>query len=137
MAKIKLIISIFGDLLDPHALAKIAKIEPTAYWYKGDTIPNRPNNLERKETCWEYSYGFIETLFLDEISNKFIQKFMPNLNDISDYIYINKLEAKIFIVVEIQKDEPTPSLSLDRNFLEIISKINGEIDIDLYIVDSK
>jgi hypothetical protein len=38
------------------------------------------------------------------------------------------------IVIEIINGEK-PILSFDNRFMEIVSRMNGEVDIDLYIVD--
>ncbi|WP_421829161.1 DUF4279 domain-containing protein [Larkinella sp.] len=126
--KIKLVFSIFGDLLNPLLFSELTGINPSSTWLKGDTISNRIN-LFRKETCWTYSY--IETLYLEELLENFFQKFRPNLSKLSDYIKINNLETKVDIVVEIVNDEK-PSLSFSNHFLDLVVKINGEIDIDLY-----
>lgn len=131
MTQIKLIISVFGDLLKPKEFSEISGLKPTSFWFKNDTIPNRKIKIKRKETCWEYSYGFIQTLFFDDISNLFIQHFGNELESITNYINKNKLDTKVDIVVEIINDEK-PALSFDKNFMDLIVKMNGEIDIDLY-----
>lgn len=134
MTKIKLTFAIFGDLLNPKLFTEIVKLSPTSFWFKGDAIPNRKPGLTRKETCWEYSFGFIHTLFFDDVTNLFVQHFNQHLEDIIKYINKNNLETKIDVIVEIINDEK-PALSLDKDFISLVVKMNGEIDIDLYYID--
>ncbi len=134
MTKIKLIFAIFGDLLNPKLFTEIAKLSPTSFWFKGDTIPNRKLGLTRKETCWEYSFDFVHTLYFDDVANLFIQHFSPYLEDITKYIDENSLETKLYLVVEIVNDEK-PGIYFDKKFLDLVVKMNGEIDIDLYYVN--
>jgi len=141
MTKIQLIVAVYGDLLNPIEFSKIAGVQPTAYWFKNDVIRqiNSPSieditYLKRKETCWEYSYGYIHTLFFDDISDLFVKQFAPNINTISDYVNKNNLQTKIYVVVEIEDNE-TPALYFENNFLNLILKMNGEIDMDLYVVE--
>ncbi|MGE0931757.1 DUF4279 domain-containing protein [Peijinzhouia sedimentorum] len=134
MTKIKLIFEIFGDLLNPNSFTEITKLSPTSFWFKGDAIPNRKLGLTRKETCWEYSFDFIHTLYFDDVANLFIQHFSPYLEDIVKYIEENNLETKVDVVVEIINDEK-PTLSFDKKFMNLIVKMNGEIDIDLYYMN--
>lgn len=131
MTKIKLIIVIFGDLLIPEKLTEITKLTPTSFWFKGDFIPNRKIGLTRTETCWEYSFDFVNTLYFDDVTKLFEKYFSPNLEDIVNYIIENNLETKVEFVVEIINDEK-PSISFDKKFMGIVVKMNGEIDIDLY-----
>jgi hypothetical protein len=131
MTQIKLLFSIFGDLFNPETLSDILKISPIAFWSKGDLVPNRNIELVRKETCWEYSTGFIQTLNFEDVSVQFIKLINPNIHLLEKYIGENKLQTKIDIVVEIVNDEK-PSLYIGKDFIELLVRINGEIDIDLY-----
>lgn len=134
MTKIKLIMTVYGDLLDPHYFSKLVKITPTSFWFKGDSIPNRKINLVRKETCWEYSSEFLETLFLEDLTISISDKFNPSIEKISNYITKNFLETKIFLVIEIINKE-TPAIFFSKEFLEFVTKMNGEIDVDMYVLD--
>lgn len=134
MTKIKLIFAIFGDLLNPNLFTEIAKLPPTSFWFKGDSIHNRKLDLTRKETCWEYSFDFVHTLYFDDVANLFIQHFGPYFENIVKYIEENDLETKLDIVVEIVNDEK-PAISFDKDFMDLVVKMNGEIDIDLYYIN--
>ena len=131
MTKIQLEFSIFGDLLNPQLFSETIKLSATSFWYKGDIIPNRKNNLTRKETCWQYSTGYVETLNLDDLFKPFIKKFSYRADIISIIARNNDLETKIDLVIKIDNNE-TPEVYFDKQFLALVTKLNCEIDIDLY-----
>lgn len=133
MTKIKIVLSIFGENLDLETISFITKLKPSNSWKKGDKILGRKKELFRQENCWELNYDFDDCLFLDEISDQIVSDFSNNLDSLSKYINDNKLESKIYIIPEIIDNE-TPALYFNKSFLNMISKINGEIDIDLYII---
>ena len=134
MTRIKLIFVIFGDLLNPDLLSMIAKLSPTSFGFKGDAIPDHKRGLTWKETRWEYSFDFVETLYFDDVANLFVKHFSPNHEDIVKYIEQNDLEAKVNIIVETVNDE-IPSLPFDKNFMNLVLRMNGEIDVDLYYMN--
>jgi hypothetical protein len=134
MTQIKLIFSIYGDLLNAMIVSEITKLQPTEFWSKGDLIPNRKNGLLRKETSWQFSSGFIQTTSFEDVSNPFIESIKPNLDMLAKYISENNLETKVDVVIEILNNEK-PSLYIDKNFLEILLRLNGEIDVDLYLLE--
>lgn len=134
MTKIKLILAIYGDLLDPQHFSKLSKITPTSFWLKGDIISKYKTKPTRKETCWEYSSEFMDLLYLEELTNVLCKKFNPTIKETSDYIDKNNLETKLDIVIEIINPE-TPVLYFNREFIELIAKMKGEIDIDMYLLN--
>jgi hypothetical protein len=134
MTRIKLIFAIFGDLINLEELSDMMKLSPTSCWQKGDLIPNRKNGLVRKDTCWEYSIGFIETQNFEDVSEQFIKLLKPSIHLIENYVKENNLQTKIDLVVEIVNEEK-PSLVIGKNLMELVIRINGEIDIDLYVLE--
>ncbi len=128
--KTNLITTIFGEEFDPNRISKLTGINPTSIRYKGDKIRGY-SNLYRKETCWEYSFGYKKTLNFSNISNLFVKKF-KNQNKLFEYIKECSLETKIYIVPQIY-DGVKPGLHFDKEFMELIVKMNGRINIDMYI----
>jgi hypothetical protein len=131
MTKIKMTFMIFGDLLNPKQFTELTKLSPTSFWSKGDSIPNRKLALTRKETCWEYSFNPIQTLYFDDVGDLFVKYFRSNLEYIVKYIDENKLETKLDVVVQIVNDEK-PSIYFNKELLDMVVRMKGEIDIDLY-----
>ncbi len=134
MTRIKLILLIFGEDFDTNAITNVLKLSPTNFWKKGDKILGRNKELIRQESCWELDFDFVSSVFLDDITDQIVRKFSNNLDNIEEYFYQNKLQAKFNIIVEIVNNEK-PALYFNKKFLNIVSKINGEIDIDLYNID--
>ena len=134
MTQIKIILAVLGDSLNPQKITEIMGLSPTSHWKKGDQVPNRKTGLLRKETCWEYSFGFIPTVFLEEASKGLIKALEPNLDLLVEYVAANKLEAKLDIVVEVHNGEK-PSLFFGKKLLDAVARLNGEIDIDLYLLE--
>lgn len=69
--RIKLELAVFGELLEPKQFSSLIGIESTSSWYEGDLIPNNKHSLRRKETAWDYTIDFIETLNIEDVTKKF------------------------------------------------------------------
>jgi hypothetical protein len=130
--KIKLSFSVFGDSFDPELLDEIVGIENTSYHRKGEIIPNRPN-LCRKETHWEFSTGFVQSLHFDEVSEELVDVLEKKAELILNYVNHYRLEVKLFVVIKIVGDNK-PSVYMDKRFLHLMNLFNAEIDMDLYLL---
>jgi hypothetical protein len=128
--QIKIELAIFGEGLVPTAITELSNITPTNMWMKGDDISHR-KNLKRKENSWRFSTGFIQTLFVEDVTKIIVEKFAPIIEKISKHIRNHQLATKLYVVVEIYNKE-TPALYFGRELLEMLAKINSDIDIDLY-----
>ena len=69
---------------------------------------------------------------MDEVCDLFMQRFNSRIEDIVQYINDNCLETQIDVVVEVE-DNQAPSLSMSKDLISLMAKMNGSIDIDLYI----
>ncbi|SFO39231.1 protein of unknown function, partial [Paenimyroides ummariense] len=95
MTKIKLILLIFGEELDFTSITDIMKLTPTNFWKKGDKILGRKRELIRQESCWELDFEFVNTMFLDEVTDQIVSKLSNNLKEVEQYINDNcKSSAK-------------------------------------------
>jgi len=135
MTKFKLIFSIYGLDFKPLDFSKDINIEPTKYWLIGDSVKGR-TNIIRKETAWEFEIDFLETLYLNDILDKFLDKFASKSDIISSFIKNNNLESKIEVVLEIYNYQ-TPSIFLNKELILFLSKINGEFDLDMYFMNNE
>ena len=129
-AYIKMIFSIFGDTFNPIDFTKFIGIDPTVFWLKESEISER-KGLLRKESSWNYTIESIDTLFFEDVAKLYLEKFESKFEDIVKYVDENKLEVKIYIIVEMGEDE-TPALYFNKFFLGVINRLNAEIDIDIY-----
>ncbi len=133
MTKIKLIFIIFGEELDATFITNALKLTPTNFWTKGDKVLGRKREIIRQESGWELDFEFVNTFFLDEATDRIVNKFSNNLSIIREYISNNTLQTKFNIVIETFNDEK-PALFLNKSFLNIVTKLDAEIDIDLYSI---
>lgn len=131
---IKLIFSIYGDVLDSDEFTELIGISPTAYWNKGDSIKDNKKEKKRIESAWEYVVNNMETIYFEEISNEFVKLFNDKVEDILLFKKNNKLTIKFDIVLEIVKDDGVV-MSFNRDFLEIVNKLGAEIETDTYVLD--
>lgn len=90
MTQIKIILSFYGDIFDHSELTEKINIKPTTFWTKGETLKHRKDIL-RKETAWEYSTDFIETLDLEQVCDLILDKFYSKKEVISNYLKTNQL----------------------------------------------
>lgn len=126
-----MILTVFGDSLSPEKLNELLNISPTSTWKKGDKIVGR-NNLFRKESAWSYETDFVQTLYLQEVGEQFINVFDSGIYELKNFIEQNQLEAKIYIVIEIFNEEK-PALYFNKELLAMINTLNAEIDMDMYM----
>lgn len=137
MTNFRLTYSVFGVNWNPMELTKIIGITPTAYWKKGDKIDKyHPKVVLRKETNWELSLGVYETLFSEDITDKFVELFLSRVDVLARFIEDNNLKSKLFIIPEISNNG-TPGIYLDKRLLNLLVKLNAEVDIDLYAVSEE
>jgi len=141
--RINIKLAIFDDFLIPEDLSSYINLLPSSSWKKGDTIPIHKGMSEinqsvhlRKESLWEYSTGFVETLFFEEVSTKIEITLIDKISKLQEYIKRSKLSVSINIIVEIV-DEQVPSLHFNLSFINMVNKLGAEIDIDTYIMATK
>lgn len=58
--------------------------------------------------------------------------FTPLLEDVSSFIQKNNLTSKMLFKIKTNK-EPSPAIVFSNNIINLLNKINGWIDLDLYI----
>ena len=140
--QIELMLVIFGEYFSLDELSVLLGINPTDSWYKGDVIPlhkglfrkdNKPHL--RRETTWQFSTGFIETLYLDDVFILFERQFEDKISILKNYIKAKKLDVAIEIVIEIVDNE-VPSLYFDKRIIRICDELEAEIDIDMYVFNA-
>lgn len=132
-------LSIFGDRFDLDELTNKISLRPSQSWNKGEIIPFvakkdvlRISPLFRKETCWEYSTGYVETLFLEEVSALFIERVGDHVPAIKESVDRNALVVKIDVVVKAFIDA-IPSLVFSPELIGIANELNTGIGVDLYV----
>lgn len=122
--------SIIGDDFNPETITKRLQLTPTEQYSKGEKIRNE---IYRKEFCWSISTGYLETLYLSEILDDFLDKFSNKEEILIELKEEFKLTFKFFIVINIV-DDLKPAIYLDNRIIRFSNYLNAEFDFDLYIL---
>ncbi len=128
--KIQGYLSIFADHFDVSQFNKEINIYPSKYWYIGDSI--KGSKAIRKESCWEFSTPSIETIFFSDVSKIILSKFKNKVYIIKEYIEKNKVNVKLYVILEIWDDQ-TPSMHFDKEFIDFLHEINAVVNFDIYV----
>lgn len=142
ITQLKLVFIVFGDIFDPNDFTKKIGISPSNTWVKGDSVTSHQKlksnrvSLKRKESAWEFSIDFIETLDFGDLSKQFVNKFESKLDLIKKYVEKNNLETTLNVVVEIANGE-TPSLNLSKEFVSMMNHFGAEVDFDVYVLEDE
>ena len=130
MTRIKLTFIIYGDMFNIDEFSEIINISPTDFAYKGDKLKFRVST----DTFWKYSFKDITSLYIGD-SLKPLEKIVsPRIEEISSFIHKNNLKSIMRFKVETNK-EPAPAIVFENNTINLLSKLNSSIDLDLYIYD--
>ena len=130
MTRSKLTFIVYGDMFDIDEFSKIINISPTEFAYKGDKLKFRIST----DTFWKYSFKDIISLYVED-SLKPLEKIVtPRIEEISSFMQKNNLKSIMRFKVETNK-EPAPAIVFENNIINLLSKLNSSIDLDLYIYD--
>ena len=130
MTRIKLTFIVYGDMFDVDEFSKIINISPTEFAYKGDKLKFRVST----DTFWKYSFKDIISLFVEDSLKPLKKIVIPRIEEIALFMQKNNLKSIIRFKVETNK-EPTPAIVFENNTINLLSKLNSSIDLDLYIYD--
>ena len=143
MPEIKLELVFFASYFEPNELTKLINIQPTDFWFKGDELPSLKDvawtktdspKPTRKETAWHYETEYIETYDIDDLSEPLLDIFEPHTDNIVKFMKENKLNAKLYVFAKWDFGESTPGLGASKRLIKFLSKIDGYIDEDLYVM---
>ena len=122
---------IMGDDFNINDINSKLLLSPDYCWTKGEQIKIRPG-FKREYTCWAISTGY-------EISNNVnnqLSKITSRLNNksavLEEMCNMLKLDYRFEVVINIENGEK-PAIYLNKDIIQLASKIDAEIDIDLYI----
>ena len=88
----------------------------------------------RKETCWGYETGYVETYDIDDLSEPLLDIFEPHTDNIVKFMKENDLKTKLSVVAQWNFGVSTPGLGASKRLIKFLSKIDGHIDEDLYVL---
>lgn len=122
-------LSAIGDHFIPDQITERLAIKPTEQYRKGDFSKR---NVERKESCWSISTGYVETLYVSDVLAQLINKVSGKESVLIDLKNEFDLIYKIFIIIKIEQNQK-PAIYLESSFIEFANAINAEVDFDLYL----
>lgn len=120
---------LLGDEFNPEELTRELLVKPTECYKKGS---KSIRNIERKESCWSLSSGYIETLYLSELLDVLLEQLVEIKEKIVKLSQELNLTSKFFIVVNIVENEK-PAIYLDKKVIEFANFVGAEFDFDFYI----
>jgi hypothetical protein len=130
---IKIVFSVFGSSFNPSDFTKSINISPTKFWIEGELIPNNKKNRKREESCWEYSIQS-NTIYFEEVSEMFFNVFSEKIKHINNYLNkIKDVTVKFDIVLELAEEQGV-ALFFNKNFLNIVTSLDSEVEVDTYIL---
>ena len=118
------------DMFDIDEFSKIINISPTEFAYKGDKLKFRIST----DTFWKYSFKDIISLFVEDSLKSLKKIIIPRIEEIASFMQKNNLKSIMRFKVETNK-EPAPAIVFENNTINLLSKLNSSIDLDLYIYD--
>ena len=121
--------SVIGEKFNPNVITKVLQIEPTEYYFNGD---KSKRNIERKETCWYISTGYVDTLYISDVLSTIIDKLKDKEKKLNDLKNQLNLTYKFFIVIKIENGQ-VPAIYLDSKVIDFANSIKAEFDFDMYI----
>ena len=130
MTRIKLTFIVYGDMFDIDEFSKIINISPTEFAYKGDKLKFRIST----DTFWKYSFKDIISLYVEDSLKPLKKIITQRIEEISSFMKKNNLKSIMRFKVETNK-EPAPAIVFENNTINLLSKLNSSIDLDLYIYD--
>lgn len=139
--EIKVKLSIYGDTFDPKELTDLLQIQPTHTQIKGEkiplepglkSIPDRPEPVYI-ETLWSYSTPYMRTCDSEDVSIIIEEVIRNKVSLIKSFVNQNNLGVVLSVIPYIDK-RSTPSIHFSNTFLKMLSDLNADIDIDMYVV---
>lgn len=116
-----------------NELSKAIGINPVDVEFLGDTKHyGKFKQLQRsiKETSLLYSTGYVDTVDVGEAIKRMTDILNPKYSTIVDLVDRYKLHAKFCIVINTLDK---PIIALEKDFIQMASKLNAEIEFDSYI----
>jgi len=125
---IKVYFTLTGRFEPTSVTGKIG-IKPDKTWRFDEPIQNTTSRY--KHDGWQLSTDEIESLDLSEQLSIIENRIRPFLQQIIDTCKEFKIDAEISCSIDVDDDQ-YPTLHFERDAIKLISKLNAEIDIDMY-----
>lgn len=110
-------------------------MQPSKFYIKGGDMSNN-SGRKYKQNIWIIEAAPEEDSAndLDIYLQDIIKKIKPHLEGFSKVCEKYYSEFACSLYLEKDSEESIPSVHLDKEFVEILSKLNSELDIDIYTI---
>lgn len=105
------------------------KLNPTNGWLRGELIPNRKQNVYRKQSTWELKASVSPDSPVNEHVEFLLNAIEPRKEAFKELV--NKYEGELS-VVSFFKEDFNPGINLSNALIKRIADLGLEIDFDLY-----
>lgn len=127
---IKIEFNIFADFMDLNNVTKLMGINPTVSHLKGDFIRNK--TLTWKETLWAIETPYVETMDIEDVLLHVYGLIADKSKNVNEIKELYGAEVSIVFVVKV-KNEDTPALSVNKDFIKFAGSIGARLDYLLYV----
>lgn len=125
---IKVYLTLTGRFEPASATEKIG-IKPDKTWRFDEAIQNTASRY--RHDGWQLSTDETESLDLHEQLSIIEKRIRPYLQQIIDTCNVLKIDSELSCSVDVDDDQ-YPTLHFERETIKLISKLNADIDIDMY-----
>lgn len=114
--------------LDVDDITKTLKIAPSRTWRTGDLVGK--SIIRKKNSGWELQSSLPDTASFPEHIDNILEQLEPCMQDCQSFCL--RYYAEISCVIESYGGD-RPEIHLNKDVMQLISKLNASIDVDLYI----
>lgn len=121
---------IFCDSLHPKVITDKLNIASTQSWVKGENINGK--SYKRKDTCWIVSTEYEESLDINIQLSKLVAMIQNKKEALIDLGKVYDVKYVFEFVIKVRNNQ-TPAMYFEREFLDFVNDIHAVLDIDMYV----
>ena len=119
-----------GASFDPGLITNTIGIIPSGVWREGDLIPK--TQMTRNDCGWRLSAQSDSGLDIESAVTAIFNQIKPRVDQINRMRSVYHMSAELECVIFV--DDEVPAMNIDCDVVDVLSKLDSSIDIDLYLV---
>lgn len=131
--KIRVDLRIIGFNCSPDEITSSLGVFPTRTWEAGMLIYEK-GSRRYKENGWELSSGLGENSSFEEQVDAIVEKIHSHLESFIAVCSAYYVELSCAMYIASDDEESTPPFHIKKRALKILSQIDAEIDVDIYVL---
>ena len=124
---------IFDNDYNVYKISEFLGIEPTDAKCKNETRIN-PISKDHNPGYWTLQSNIFFDFDIKQVVEDIVNKINDKIDSIVEICKNNQGEVKFDLVAYFYPNE-TPAIYFEKEFLELVHKLNAEIDMDFYVYD--